>query len=219
MFYTSVRWANYQLRHEWGEPAEYIAWGDFLRCVRDIPEEKGLIFFPGKFRTLPTPSQVESVWLGLESTRQEKPVSALIFEPKENIAVLEDDKVVFDDRTRAWAYALLPVNMMTMFPPIPNGMKADDFYQERYAEIRLATRGGVKIGVGISKYRQEITVLCQTLGIDVIDTSIESEMGTNMAMWDKDTTDFDGVSANASLADTLILTYLRHMGQIKSDTP
>ncbi|KKQ98564.1 MAG: hypothetical protein UT24_C0009G0064 [Candidatus Woesebacteria bacterium GW2011_GWB1_39_12] len=213
MFYTSVRWINYNIRGEWGERAEIVNWNDFLSKISAIPKDTGFIFFPGKFRTLPTLNQVETVYFGLENLKTKKIVSALIYEPRENVSTIEGEKIVLDDQIRKWAYSQLPVNAVTSFPIIKEGENVTQFYTDRYKEIRNAKRGYVGVAVGASIHRNEIIRLSQQYDIEVVDTSIGVD-DSFKPISSLDTTDFDNLSSKSDLANELILKYLQHMGQI-----
>jgi len=213
MFYTGVRFAHHWVHGGWKEPAEYVEWDEFLAKAGTLPQEEGVMFIPGKFRTLPTPNQIASVEIGLKyNSRDRKPLSALIFEPKENIVALEGEKIVFDDRIRAWACSLLPVDIVTRFPVIQEGEMVDEFYADRYAQIRRAVSGWAGVDVGLSEHRKKIIDSCREAGIEIVDTSIH-DMGTETTMF-KTTSGLDEISRNADLAEQLILIYLQKMGQI-----
>lgn len=214
MFYDSLRRINYQLKGEWTEGAKFFDWNGFLSKIKSIPEETRFIFFPGKFRTLPTPTQIHGIRFGLEDFKGGKITSALILDSRENITKYEGEKPVLDDQIRIWAFSQLPVDIITTFPSIPDSQEVSQFYASKYNEIRTAKRGEVGVGVGISPHRDDIINLCQRLGIDVIDTSLYSYPGAEEARFLGDTSDFDKLSAESDLANMLILKYLKYMGQI-----
>jgi len=214
MFYNNVRWANHLVRGEWGERAEFVDWNGFLSKIGGIPKDTGLLFFPGKFRTLPTPTQVETISFELKDRKDGGIVSALVFEPRENVTALEGDKLVFDDKIRIWAYSQLPVDIITRFPIIQEGEDVSQFYNDKYNKIRGTKVGYVGVGVGVSDHRDKITRFCQEIGIEIVDTTIEVHKEKYGPLSIGDTTDFDKLSSKSDLANELILKYLQHMGQI-----
>ena len=185
----------------------------FLLRIAAIPGDTHFLLFPGKFRTLPTPTQVDGLCLKLKELKNSRVVSALVFEPRENVVALEGKKVVLDDRIRTWAYSQLPIDIITRFPIIPEGEELSQFYTNRYHEIRRAKSGYIGVGVGVSDHRDKIIGQCHAAGIDIVDTSIENAENL-VAISLSNTTDFDRISSRSELANELILKFLQNMGQI-----
>jgi hypothetical protein len=214
IFYSSTQWANQVVYGEWGIPAEYLSWENFLDRLSALPPEKRLLFNAGKFRTLPTGGQVESVVVGQKWKGSEwwGAINTIIFEPKENIEILEGDKLVFDPKIRTWAYSLLPGDYVTSFPIMQKGEDRETFYSNRSAEIRAAFSGIIGAGIGTSSYAERAAINYEGHDIKVVDTSITNLAGKGIYHYD--TSELDKISANSGLIQELLLSYLRHMGQI-----
>lgn len=217
IFYTQVQWANHIVNGGWGKPARYLPWDKFLEEVGTIESEKGLLLFPGKFRTLPTTGHVDTVvsarmW---NSKVWHNSTSALIFEPKKNVDMLEKNKLVFDPKIRGWAYSLLPIDIVTTYPEMQNGEISDSFYEKVNEEIQLAFSGSIGIGIGGSPYREVATRGYKKAGFEIVDTTMLTKHELSGLSLYQDTSGLDNISSQSEWIEKLILSFLKNMSQIE----
>lgn len=214
IFYVNVQWANYAVHHDkWGQQAKFLPWKSFVKYLTQLQPEKRFLFFPGKFRTLPTAGHADTVvnarmW---QDNLWKSAESALIFEPKENVGKLEGQRLVFDPQIRSWAYSLMPVDIVTCYPVMQEGEDVDYFYDKRANEIRQAFSGVIGAGIGESQYKEIATQRFKKQSIEVLDTAMKYP--TNHIL-NYDTSELDKISANSEYIEKFILSFLRHTGQI-----
>lgn len=218
IFYTSIQMANYMVYEHWGEPAKILPWEGLLNHIASLPADKRFLFIGGKFRTLPTEAQSDSVIFARKNSSDKSwhdASSALIFEPKVNIEHLEGkNELVFDPQIRSWAYGQLPVDVISMYPEIKENETVDEFYEARTIELRAACKGVIGTGIGLSSFRERAARCYQKHNIQVLDTSVTRQNGIKRTAYDYDTSELDKISSTSETIEKFILSYLRHMGQI-----
>lgn len=216
-FFTCVQNANWSVYGRWGKPAGYMPWNNFLKYISKLPSEKGLLLFPGKHRTLPTSGHRDNVIFGRRwhDESSNYGTSALIFEPKENVNKLEGNKLVFSRAVRAWAYSLLPVDIVTSYPIMESTVTDvnDSFYSYRNAELRKAYQGPLAVAMGDSQYRKLAVEGYERHGIKVLDTSMSVEPNKSISSFT--TSELDQISSTSEYIGRFILSFLKHTGQIK----